>query len=46
MNVKLNLSTILIAVGVYLLFIRRSSIPAAVAQPVDNMAPINNSYGV
>lgn len=46
MNIKLNLSTILIVGAVYFLFIRRPNIPAGVASPVDDMSPTNNSYGV
>jgi len=46
MNIKINTTTILIAVAVYFFFIRRPNNPATVASPVDDMSPINNSYGV
>ena len=46
MNIKLNLSTILIVGAVYFLFIRKSNSSPVVASPVDDMTPINNSYGV
>ena len=46
MNIKINTTTILLAVAVYFLFIRRPNISPVVASPVDDMSPINNSYGV
>ena len=46
MNIKLNLSTILIVGAIYFLFIRKSSITPVITSPVDDMTPINNSYGV
>lgn len=46
MNIKINTTTILIVGAIYFLFIRRPNIPAGVASPVDDMSPINNSYGV
>ena len=46
MNIKLNLSTILIVGAVYFLFIRKPSSSPVIASPVDDMSPMNNSYGV
>lgn len=46
MNIKINTTTILIAVAVYFFFIRKSSSTPVIASPVDDMSPMNNSYGV
>lgn len=46
MNIKLNLSTILIVGAIYYFFIRKSNVTPVAATPVDDMSPMNNSYGV
>jgi len=45
-NIKLNLSTILIVGAVYFFFIRKTAQPLVEATRVDDMSPTNNSYGV
>lgn len=46
MNIKLNLSTILIAGAIYFFFIRKTTPTLVEATRVDDMSPMNNSYGV
>lgn len=49
MNIKLNLSTILIVGAIYYFFIRKTPQtfrPSVEATRVDDMSPMNNSYGV
>lgn len=46
MNIKLNLSTILIVGAIYYFFIRKTPQTLVEAVRVDDMSPMNNSYGV